>query len=493
MYSKLFSLALVGSALIAVDADARPRRVVVLEFDGPRRLADSGRSAVMSVLGEQYNIVATKSWDAARARAAGRGPQQWRQASKQAGVDAVIEGWVQPEGRHHVLTVAVREAATGRELDTLSVRIKAHGVTTEATHKLAAQLDDLLSWIDGDINAEPSSSLPDVRAIRPMLGARDPDRERRERQRLADDDEDEDELEEEEEEDRPRRKQRKRSRKVARTGDDRDTNDLVKLFGPESQEAAIVSEGRTVHTPKPTPRFQISGGAYVSARGMTFQYDPQAKGNPPEYPGQTLKGFAASAAVYPMPKQPQDGRLQGVGFSLGVSKSVLSVFTGADETGTGDYTMDHTAWEAGLHYRWPIELVSIDIDASLGNFSHRIVDLPESIQIPDTSYTYLGAGARLDLSVTDSATVGFGARYMYLLSAGDIADQDWYGAGKAWGAVLDGNFTIPVTGALFVRGAVEYRRVKIDLEGSGMLTQTWGVWDVVDSSVSGTANLGVRF
>ena len=82
---------------------------------------------------------------------------------------------------------------------------------------------------------------------------------------------------------------------------------------------------------------------------------------------------------------------------------------------------------------------------------------------------------------------------MYLLSAGDISDEDWYGAGKAWGAALNGNFQIPITGALFVKGDIEYKRVKVDFEGSGMLTQEWGVWDVVDSSIAGTANLGVKF
>lgn len=303
----------------------------------------------MSVLGEQYNIVATRTWDTARARAAGRGPQQWRLASKQAGVDAVIEGWVQAEGRHHVLTVAVREAATGRELDTLSVRIKGEGVSPEASQRLAVQLDDLLGWIDGDINADPTPTLPDVRTMRPMLGARDPDRDRR---RISDDEEDEEDdaseakpEQDNEEEERPRRKKRRsepvsrRKQEVVAVADAaQDTNDLVTLFGPESKEAAIVSEGKTAHTPKPTPRFEIAAGPYVSARGMSFTYDPDAKGSPPEYPGQTLGGFSASAAVYPMPRQKLDGTLSGVGFSFGIQHSVLSTFAAMDDTGYGDYT-----------------------------------------------------------------------------------------------------------------------------------------------------------
>src|SRR5690348_9531706 len=109
---RISHVALLASLVVSAAADAKPRRVVVLDFDGPRALADTGRSTVMSLLGEQYDVVATKRWESARASAAGHGPQQWRQAAKQAGVDAVIEGWVQDEGRHHVMTVAVRDAST---------------------------------------------------------------------------------------------------------------------------------------------------------------------------------------------------------------------------------------------------------------------------------------------------------------------------------------------------------------------------------------------
>jgi hypothetical protein len=521
-------LAATGAAtLVATDADAKPRRVVVLDFDGPRQLADNGRSAVMSVLGDQYNIIATKNWDTARARASGRGPQQWRQASKQAGVDAVIEGWVQTEGRHHVLTVAVRDASTGNEIDTLSVRIKESGVTTEAGHKLASQLDEVLAWIDGDITAEPTQTLPDYRP--PLLGAKDTSKDRdRERARDADDEDDEDEIVDDDSiRSHKKHKKHKKSRRVAeeeqssaQDGDEdsdeeetpapkkaeqkkvavaddiaaKDTNDLVTLFGPESKEAEIVTEGKSKHVPVPTPRFAVNAGPYLSSRGMNFTNDPEAKESPPSYPASSIKGFAAQVAVFPMPTQKYDGRLSGLGATFDIKRSVGATITAMDETGYGDYTLEHSAWEAGIHYRYPIDIVTIDGSANFGNVTHALGgDFPQSVAIPDTAYSYLGGGIHIDLQVTDKATVGAGARYMYLLGAGMVTEQDWYGAGKANGVAFDGNFTIPLPKNLYVKGGIEYRRIKIDFEGSGELTQAWGVYDTTDSDVTGTGNIGVQF
>jgi hypothetical protein len=483
--------AFAASVLVASAAEAKPRRVVVLEFDGPRQLADSGRSAVMSVLGDQYNIVATKQWDAARARASGRGPQQYRQASKQAGVDAVIEGWVQQEGRHHVLTIAVRNASTGQELDTVSLRIKDSGMTPEASRKLAVQLDDVLGWIDADISAEPTPSLPDVRSMRPMLGAK--------REPIVDEPEDEEEdeeVEEEVEEEAPKKKKKKKVEPQVAVADDitSDTNDLVTLFGPESKEAAVVTEGKTVHVPQPTPRFQITAGPYVSSRGMAFTSDPEAKNAPPEYPASSIKGFAAELAVFPFPVEKQDGRISGLGFTLGLEHSVASTLTAKDDTGYGDYALTHMAWDTGIHYRWPIDILSIDASANFGSFAHTLGnDFPQSVAIPDTSYSYLGGGVHVDLQVTEKASVGAGAKYLYLLSQGMVTEQDWYGAGKASGVMFDGGFTIPLPHRMYVKGALEYRRVKIDFEGSGELSQMWGVWDVTDAAITGSGTVGVEF
>src|SRR5215813_7485937 len=176
-----FRFALTTAALCAAasTADARPRRVVVLDFDGPRQLADTGRSTVLSVLGEQYDVVATKRWEQARAAAAQQthGPAQWSRAAKQSGVDAVIEGWVQDEGRRKILNVVVREASNGREFDTITVRMDGkNGITTEGSRQLQASLDEVLDWIDAGQN-EPANTLPVITAKRigPSRQIRDDD------------------------------------------------------------------------------------------------------------------------------------------------------------------------------------------------------------------------------------------------------------------------------------------------------------------------------
>ncbi|MBV8757485.1 MAG: hypothetical protein JO257_09430 [Deltaproteobacteria bacterium] len=503
---RISQVAIIASLLAAsATADAKPRRVVVLDFDGPRVLADVGRSSVMSLLGDQYDVVATRRWETARAQAAGHGPQQWRQAAKQAGVDAVIEGWVQDEGRHHVMTVAVRDAATGNEIDTITIKLGSSGVSTDQGHQLAAQLDDIFGFIDDDPTAsQTTSSLPDVRTMRPMLGAH---HEPAPAQDDADDDEapkpkhhkkhhrvvQQDDADDQDEEEAPEPKKPEPKKVVATATDDqKDESDLVTLFGPDSKEAAIVSEGKTSHIARPTPRFAISAGGYYSSRGITFDHDPNAK-NTVDFPASSIHGMQIQAEVFPAPLKKQDGGLSGLGFSASIAHSLGTTFTAMDSSGYGDYTYNHSQWELGAHYRYPIDMVTFDGGVSYGNVTHTIVDLPSSIAIPDTAYSYVSAGAHLSLAVSDRANIGFGAKYLYLLETGDISSEDWFGAGTAWGMTLSGDFTIPLPSNLYVRGDLEYRRITLDFEGSGALVPTYGMWGASDTAITGSANLGINF
>lgn len=532
--SKAFRIALTAAALCsasAATADAKPRRVVILDFDGPRGLADSGREAVVTLLGEQYDVVATKRWEDARAVAQQKshGPQTWSKAAKKSGVDAVIEGWIQDEGRHHILTVAVREAASGNEIDTVSIKLSQKGLTPENKLKLQNELDGVLEYIEG--SPEPYNNLR-VIETRKMIGAKSTrsddaaatsdDDEAKPRKKAkaktlaeaddaieldgddgpakkakkakkakADDAAEETSAEEstEEADEAPARK--KADKEVAATSDARDNADLVSLFGATSDEGKKVDPSAS-HIPVPTPKFRIGGGGYYASRTLTFEAENQT--GPMNYPGVPHKGLQVQAEIYPFPLKKLDGDLSGIGFSFSIGHSAGSVVTFDDGESVGEYNINQSQFDAGIHWRQPLgDLLSLDGHLNYGRNSYTISDAPEAFEVPDTEYSYLGGGAALDLNIAGRASVGFGAKYFYLLDVGDISSVDWYGPGRASGWGLDGNFVIPLPKQLYLRGNLGYTKYTIDFDGVGQITEDEGVVSSSDGTVQAQVDLGIQF
>ncbi|MBA3458833.1 MAG: hypothetical protein H0T46_02650 [Deltaproteobacteria bacterium] len=157
----------------------------------------------------------------------------------------MIEGWIQDEGRHKVLTVAVREAATGNEIDSVSVKLSQKGLSPENKTKLQTELDGVLEYIEG--SPELGGSNLRVIETRKMIGAK-PSRADEE----FEIDPDADEAEEASEE--PAMKKKK---DVATTVDAKDNQDLVYLFGEQSDEGRQI-DPKAAHVPVATPRFRIA-------------------------------------------------------------------------------------------------------------------------------------------------------------------------------------------------------------------------------------------
>ena len=122
--------------------------------------------------------------------------------------------------------------------------------------------------------------------------------------------------------------------------------------------------------PRPTPRFSISAGGYYSSRGITFDHDPNAS-NTVDFPASSIHGMQVSAEVFPSPLKKQDGGLSGLGFSFNLAHSLGTTFTAMDDSGYGDYTYNHSQWELGAHYRYPIDIVTIDGGVTYGNVITR--------------------------------------------------------------------------------------------------------------------------
>lgn len=483
MFTTNLRLALTAAALCGAvaTADAKPRRVVVLDFDGPRTLADTGRSAIVTLLGEQYDLVAKKRWEDARARASkgSYGPQTWNKASKLSGIDAVIEGWVQDEGRHKVLNIVVREASTGREFDTLTFKFGRSGLSSETLGLVRTGLDDLLDYIEPGIDPSPDR-LPEIDPKRALQAKQrhDEDRKRSRHEEVEDLDEDDPEAETEHAADRT---------EVAAAPvdeDRRDQNDLVALFGNKTDEWPLPKKPN--HVPTPTPRFQIGAGGYYASRSLSFESE-----DPQDFLGVGTKGLSISAAVYPFPRKQVDGALSGVGFSLSLYKAPASTVTVQGDDFVADYKIDSGGWDAAVHYRHPLgDIVHIDGHVGYGQ-EYFLLEQDIELDVPDTSYKYFWGGANLDLNVTDRATVGFGARYLYVTDNGQMSELDWYGPGSASGFALDGNFLIPLPARLYVHGEIKYRRITTSFDAPDLSAEQ--ARSASDGSVNGTVHVGIQF
>jgi hypothetical protein len=500
--TKAFRFALTAAALCAAGtftaADAKPRSVVILDFDGPRTLADNGRGAVVNMLGEQYDVISTKRWEEARAKVKEvRGPQGWRKASRDAGVDAVIEGWIQEEGRHKLLYVLVRDASTGDEVDKVSVKLGKSGVSGTNTEQLRTALEEVFEYVEGTPGIR--SKLPPVsaREARELAGSKRrldgdaADEPAEEAPRSGKRGKSEDREDREDGEDGEERGVTERKPKVAAADLEaqQEKRDVIAVFGKDSVEAEDVLGKKVVHVPQPSPRFSITGGGYYGSRSFI----PDADGDEVQDYAARSKGLQLNAAVYPFPVKKMDGGLSGVGFTFGLYHSAGSV-VGADTDDTvGDYAINQHGFEGALHYRQPLGTM-FSIDGEVGYSQHNYVlasDFP--LDVPDTQYSAFHAGAHVDLNVTQRATIGFGAKMFYVLDNGDMSSVDWYGPGSASGVSLDASFVIPLPKRLHVRGDLSYRRFSTTLDGVGAITEDQTVLSTADATMNGSVNLGISF
>jgi hypothetical protein len=459
---KLKHLLLAGAALCAsaATADARPRRLVVKEVDGQRSLADAADAALRKALAE-YDLVSERSWTEAQvaARKTTAGRSAWAIASRTTGAGAVVDGFVRREGRHDVLVVTIFEAADGRELDPLTVRIGPDGMTPAQIRELREGLDRRLQWINpGDEAFAPPSPIPEVE-IQKKERPRKPTLE----ETLG---------------------KKPTEAKPKETGSIPGCYDIhADCSVPED----LANPGKP-SVPELTKRFAFWGGFYVDSRSLTWD----AGGSDlDEYSGVSGRGLALSGELFPWPLAKYDGRPSGVGFSASVYKSAGAV-VGIDGDDIGDYTIDQSGFTGAVHWRQPVGVWTIDGEVGYSRHGYAIEDAPMGWEVPDVAYSSAHAGAHVDLAIGKRASVGFGGRYFYTFSAGNLNDENTYGAGVTTGLSLDANFKIPLPHNMFVRGKLEWRRFSTEFDGSGEIADMELVRSGTDSTVGLIVGVGVE-
>lgn len=511
MYTtKAFRIALTAAALTGAAsltgsaADAKPRRVVVTDFDGPRALADSSRTAVLNLVDDEYDIVSTKRWEKVRAAFKDtRGPEGWRKSSRKSGVDVVIDGWIQDEGRIKLLYVVVVDASNGAELDRISVKLGKSGPTSTNMEQIRVRFDEVLAYIHAV--EEVTQKLPNISTNEP-IGSGKPSRrepvveERTEdtgrRGSIKDDTavrfngasqaDTEDDVDDDVTERKPVKVKVAATEPIQNIQGAEDKTKIQSIF-PASELPD--SDKKELAEPWRTPRFALEIGGYYGSRSFVAEGDSD---NIDDYSARS-KGLQLHGAVYPFPSRKTNGQLQGIGFTFGLYKSAGSDMIATTEDQLGTYAINQNGFEGAVHYRQPLGIVSIDGEAG---YSQHNYEMPSdfTLDIPDAQYSAFHAGAHLDLHVTDHAEVGFGAKLLYVLGNGDISDEGWFGPGNSSGFNLDASFKIPLPKQLFVRGELAYRRITNSFHGlGGIITEEEAVDHAADATMNGSVNLGISF
>ncbi|HEY1549861.1 MAG TPA: hypothetical protein VGG28_18660 [Kofleriaceae bacterium] len=274
---------------------------------------------------------------------------------------------------------------------------------------------------------------------------------------------------------------------------------VVDATAPALVAAAVVQPTGSTH---PSPRFDISGGTFITSRGMTFRQDPpDVPVTPPSYPSAGFGGVSLQGSVFPRPEQPYGQDLTGPGVTFMVQKSTGAMISANDTVNDtyGHYELDYTAFELGAHYRHQMGQLLVDGMVNYGKSSWSLEgDFPSSIEIPNTSYQYVGVGGTLEYAVSERARFSLGARYMYMLSSGDINDESWYGSGTTTGLGFDIALKIPISRSLYLRATGEYRRFASSFNGDGNLStsempSSLAVSQIVDSWFNVGGQLGYAF
>jgi hypothetical protein len=475
-----------GLALAASSADASPR-VVVLTFDGPKELADTGWKSVVSAC-KDYDLVPAARWKKELATASRdlHGPAQWKAAAKKAGVDAVVEGWIQDSGRHKQLVVVVHDATSGvTSEDRILIKLGPDGLAKAAEQELVESLTTRIDTIGEHTPAATQSyevaERKGLGAARVKPGYKGAKRETGETG------------------DAPATPQ------VARSADEPTTpaptgNELgITVQGPACTDPLAVNCGKpteiTVAAPRPklepyTPRFRFGGGPFLSSRSLTFNAD--AIENVTQFTGVDSKGFALQGEVFPFPVA-KNGQLSGIGFSLGLYQSMGSTVGIDDEETTGDYAVDQSGFIAAVHWRQPVGKVTLDSEVGYSQDNYTIEDPPEGFEVPDTAYRAVHAGFHVGLAVSPRASISFGGRYHHILGQGDLVSTEFYGPGasSAWSA--DTSFVVPLPSRMYLRGALEYKKIFTEFTGGGLITDDEDVFDGTDSTVSANVSVGISF
>ena len=497
-------------------AEAGRKRVVILEFTGPK--ADDFRDDVEKLVKKAHSVVPLARWrsTADDLNATKVNEKDVKKVARKLSIDGVISGKVEKRGSRYLVHLQLREGATGKtvaapDLVERAAKIGPDGRDTIKQELLPAIADLESSGDDDEDVAEADEDEDD----RPSMGKRG--KAKAKAKAREEDEADDAEAEEDEEEaprtakgkgkakEKPRAKEKPKARPPededdaddepaddgeTRFGkgrdrddeDDRGDDDRVAARdddrgGGDDDDAQVEDEVDTRGPRDPRRRpIDVAVGLSFTGRRLTFASN-LTMNKPQGYKGNPVPGIYIAVDAFPLGL---DRRKRGLASRIGVQllfDRVISINSQLEKMNmVYDLPTTEQHLAGGLVYRHLLG-AKLELDASV-RFNKRTFKIDKTadglvagdVDVPNTSYAYVDPGVALGYVLNPRMMVGGGARFLVVLSTGQMQQTDQYGAASILGLDLEAGLDYRLTSKILVRAGARLTTLGFTFKGDGALT-----------------------
>lgn len=507
-------LVLVGALLLWLApsmAEAGRKRVVVLDFEGPK--AEKFHDEVVKVVKKQATVIPSEKWSST---ADDLGADKItdgnvKKVAKKLKLDAVITGKIEKRRDKYIIQLKLRNGKTGA-IAGQRIDVTAEGPELEGDAKKDLK-DELLGAIDAlksggddeesggeDEEDEPKKSKKELaaekkkkeeeeaaaKAEEEALAAK----EAKKKKKHEDEGEDEEdkpkkkkkgfggsgEMEEtastktgEEEEDKPKKKKhvdegeeeedkpkKKKKKKVAEDEGEE---------GSVSESSEDEDEGETNMLGPGERAVDAALGLSFTARKLSFTVKRGVMNVPPPYNGVPVAGADLDITVFPLAiGHKNKSALRGLGIT-GFYDKVIKIESKAQNV---SLPTKQSRFGVGVVFRYPIGNLVVGGMLRYGKQSFNIGSAG-GIQpaLPDTEYTIIEPSAFVKYQVGQKITINLTGGFLGITNTGEIQQMDQYGAATVTGAEVEAGLDVMLTKNILVRAAFRFEQIGYKFKGVG--------------------------
>jgi hypothetical protein len=496
------AVAMVFGAGGARIAHADKRRVVVLDFEGPK--GDRFHAELVKLIKKTHTVVSTEKWNGAAEQldAGSTSPKDIKKVARKLKIDAVVEGRIEKRRDQFIMRLRLHDGKTGSTIGG-SIDTKADGPKLDG--KVERELkDELIGKIDSvDANGGGGGDDDDDKPItKPAKKSDDDDRPVKKAAKKSDDDDDKpakhgfskSHLDDERGGAKADKKKRgdddaaepparklvadePAPRKPARRDDDDgDRKPAKKKVATRDEpvdeveaDPAVVRDSQFRLSPRERA-VDVVAGMSLTARRLTFRSSTDLKMKPPGYKGILVAGAMVDATLYPLALgHSRSDRIKDIGLTVSLDR--VLVIGSQNRSGTQFDTLESRYGVGGVfRYAFGRTAMSPVVLGTLGYASQifRIANAGTiSPDIPSVRYSIIEPGVGVRLPILPKLTVGLDAKFMLIPGTGQIQQPDQYGAARVYG--FEGAFAIDyvLTTSVFARVAVRGETIGFNFRGTG--------------------------